>query len=359
MSGQTGDFIKDWQGLAQQSWDAWMRQMQPPAAAPPPGNEAFERTLSGLKGCFDWMQGVAAAGASQPGTDWQTLLRSWAGSGNQPFTQAFNGIDNAAAQGFVQQWQAWLQSMQSGGFAMPAATNGPVPGFGLHREQLMQQQDLVAAIQAALEANARYQELIQRANTQGLERLQAALAKRDASSPPIESLKALYDMWVDAAESAYAEIALSDDFRAAYGEMVNSQMRVRQLQQRQTGQWCRELGVPTREEVSSLGERLQQLRRDMRKQGSGDAAVEILALRREVTALQRELAALAGKPVRAQAAVAKPASKKVASPHPIAKPAAKRASAVAKKVVAKKVVAKKKAPARAKAATTAARSRKR
>ncbi|MBD8879671.1 pha synthase subunit protein [Rhodanobacter sp. 7MK24] len=355
MSGQTGDFIKDWQVLAQQSWDAWLRQMQPAAAVPPPGNEAFERTLAGLKGCFDWMQGVAAAGASQPGTDWQTLLRSWAGSGNQPFTQAFNGIDNAAAQGFVQQWQAWLQSMQGGGFVAQVAAGGPVPGFGLHREQLMQHQEMAAAIQTALEANARYQELIQRANTQGLERLQATLARRDASSPPIESLKALYDLWVDAAEEAYAEIALSDEFRAAYGEMINSQMRVRQLQQKQTGQLCRELGLPTREEVSSLGERLQQLRRDLRKQHGGEAADEILALRREVTALRRELAELAGRPARTQGAAVKHARDDGAT----AKPARAKA-AVAKSTSGRAAsTAAKKAPARAKPVLANGRSRKR
>lgn len=317
MSGQTGDFIKDWQVLAQQSWDAWLRQLQPPAAVVPPvpGHETLERTLAGLKGCFDWMQGVAAAGASQPGADWQTLLNAWAGSGNQPFTQAFNGIDNAAAQGFVQQWQDWMQSMQSHGLTMPGAASGVVPAFGLQREQLMQQQELSAAIQAALEANARYQTLIQHANTQGLERLQAVLAQRDAASAPIDSMKALYDLWVDSAEDAYAEVALSDDFRAAYGEMVNSQMRVRQLQQKQTSQWCRELGMPTREEVASLGERLQQVRRELRKQqGSADIAGEMLALRREVVALKRELVALGGQPV----AMAAP------------KAAAKRASAAAK-----------------------------
>ncbi|BFI96390.1 MAG: hypothetical protein RSP_19000 [Rhodanobacter sp.] len=358
MSGQASDFIKDWQVLAQQSWDAWLRQLQPsPAAAPPPpGNEAFERTMAGLKGCFDWMQGVAAAGASQPGADWQTVLRAWAGSGNQPFTQAFSGIDNAAAQGFVQQWQAWLHSVQPRGFAPSAAVDGVVPGFGLNREQLMQQQELAAAIQAALEANARYQALIQSANAQGLERLQAGLAQRDASSPPIESLKALYDLWVDAAEDAYAEIALSDEFRAAYGEMVNSQMRVRQLQQKQTSQLCRELGMPTREEVASLGERLQQLRRDFRaQQGGSDAAEEIVALRREVAALRRELAqksgvpahrpVAAGKPAKGDGNRAAPARAKAA----VAKSAPKRASAAAKQ----------KLPARTKVDVSASRSRKR
>ena len=356
MSGQTGDFIKDWQGLSQQSWDAWLQQLQRPAAGPPPGNVALERTLAGLKGCFDWMQGMAAAGVSEPAADWPALLRTWAGSGNQPFIQAFNGIDNATAQGLVQQWQAWLKSMQAGGFAVSMMAKGAVPGFGLHREQLMEQQELAAAIQAAVEANACYQELIQRANAQGLERLQAMLAKRDASSSPIESLKALYDLWVDAAEDAYAKIALSDEFRAVYGEMVNSQMRVRQLQQKQTGQWCRELGVPTREEVSSLGERLQQLRRDLRKQGSsGDGADEVLTLRREVMALRRELAALAAKPPRTQAA-AVPSTRGGRNPGKAARAKAASAKSAPKRTSA---AVKKKASARARIAVSTSRSRKR
>lgn len=317
MSGQTGDFVKDWQVLAQQSWDAWLRQLQrPPAVAQPVGNEMLDRTVAGLKGCFDWMQGMAAAGASQPGADWQSLLRAWAGAGNQPFTQAFAGIDSTAAQGFVEQWQTWLRSAQAGGFPSTGAAAGPIPAFGLQREDLMQQQELVAAIQAAVQANARYQDLIQRANSKGLELLQARLAERDANSPPIDSLKALYDLWVDAAEDAYAEIALSDEFRAAYGDMVNSQMQVRQLQQKQTAAWCRELGLPTREEVSALGERLQQVRREMRKRGSDDVAAEVLTLRREVGVLRRELAEFgAARPAKAPAAAKpKPAARRAAAP---------------------------------------------
>ncbi len=316
MSGQTGDFVKDWQVLAQQSWDAWLRQLQHPPATPQPvGNEVLDRTLAGLKGCFDWMQGMAAAGASQPGADWQSLLRAWAGAGNQPFTQAFAGIDSNAAQGFIEQWQAWLRFAHAGGFPGMGAT-GPVPAFGPQREDLMQQQDLVAAVQAAVEANARYQALIQRANAKGLELLQRRLVDRDAASRPIDSLKALYDVWVDAAEEAYAEIALTDEFRTAYGDMVNSQMQVRQLQQKQTAAWCRELGLPTREEVSALGERLQQVRREIRKQASGDMGAEVLALRREVSALRRELAELGASPAgkASHAPKPKPSVRRVAAP---------------------------------------------
>jgi polyhydroxyalkanoate synthesis regulator phasin len=57
---------------------------------------------------------------------------------------------------------------------------------------------------------------------------------------------------------------LTDEFREAYGAMANSQMRVRSLQQQQTEQLCQQWGLPTRREMDTLGERLQQVRREAR-----------------------------------------------------------------------------------------------
>jgi chromosome segregation ATPase len=166
-----------------------------------------------------------------------------------------------------------------------------MPVFGMDREQHMQQQVLAQAMLEALQAAGRYQALIQRANAQGLERLQEKLAEHAEPGRQINSLKGLYDLWVDASEEAYAQIALTDEFRHAYGEMVNAQMQVRKLQQKQTEAMCQHLGMPTRAEVSSLGERLQALRRELRASGraGGDAADEVSALHREVAALKRQL----------------------------------------------------------------------
>jgi class III poly(R)-hydroxyalkanoic acid synthase PhaE subunit len=353
------DFIRNYQALAQQSWDAWTRQLQQqqqPAAnpffTPPPtpnsGNETLERTLAGLKGYFDWMQGAAASGAAAGGTatasgDWRQQLQQLFGGATQPFTQAFGGIDSAGAEGFARQWQSWLQAAQQPGFGdmsgARAAALGPTPAFGLNREQQMQQQALSAAIMESLQASARYQSLIQRANSQGVERLQDKLAQHAEPGRQIESLKALYDLWIDSAEEAYAEIALSQEFREVYGEMVNTQMRVRQLQLQQTEQLCQQLGVPTRSEVSSLGERLQ-------------------ALRREVAALKHQLAAgHAPATAEAKGKVVKPAVKPKHSA--VKKSVAKATVVAARKATVKKAATKKAAVKKVSANSSAAASRSR
>jgi polyhydroxyalkanoate synthase subunit PhaE len=305
MADPANDFIRDYQTLAQQSWDAWTRQLQqqqpqpavnpfftsPPA--PASGNDTLERTLAGLKGYFDWMQGAAASGAVAQPIDWRQQLQQLFGGASQPFAQAFGGIDSAGAEGFSRQWQSWLQAAQHSGFGDLPSAQGPSPAFGLNREQQMQQQAMNTAVLASMQASARYQALIQRASQQGMQRLQDKLAEHAEPGRQIDSLKALYDLWVDSAEEAYAEIAMSDEFREAYGEMVNTQMRVRQMQQQQTEQMCQQLGVPTRTEVSSLGERLQALRREFRAsqtQASADHVDEITALHRELAALKRQVA---------------------------------------------------------------------
>jgi len=350
MADPANDFIRDYQTLAQQSWDAWTRQLQQqqsqpaanpfftPPTAPASGNDTLERTLAGLKGYFDWMQGAAASGAVAQPADWRQQLQQLFGGASQPFAQAFGGIDSAGAEGFSRQWQSWMQAAQHGGFGDLPGTHGPTPAFGQDREQQMKQQAMAAAVLESLQASARYQALIQRSNAQAMQRLQDKLAERAEPGRQIDSLKALYDLWVDAAEEAYAEIALTDEFREAYGEMVNTQMRVRQMQQQQTEQFCQQLGMPTRSEVSSLGERLQALRREFRASqapasASADHAGEIMALRRELAALKREFAS---------APTAPPATKTAA-------PARPSTSAVKKSVS--------KAPAKATRATTASKAK--
>ncbi|GFZ99292.1 poly(R)-hydroxyalkanoic acid synthase subunit PhaE [Dyella caseinilytica] len=306
MSDQVNDFLKDYQAFAQQSWDAWMRYMQQSGAQPQFGvspaasnEDLLTRSLSSLKAYGSWLQQAAgAAGLGQFG-NWQqpAAMQPFLAAFNQPFAQTVAGIDSASAFGLDHQWQSWLQAMQRagmGGMGGMGAAPGPLPAFGLTREMQLDQQALTAAIHEYLQITNRYQALLQQVNTKGIARLQEMLGQRAEPGKQIESMKALYDLWVDAMEEAYSEMALSDEFRDVFGALVNAQMQVRKLQQQQTEQMCRELGIPTRSEVDSLGQRVQQLRRELqtsRYQESHADASEVDALQAEIAELKRELAA--------------------------------------------------------------------
>ncbi|MEW5837087.1 MAG: poly(R)-hydroxyalkanoic acid synthase subunit PhaE [Pseudomonadota bacterium] len=325
MADQASDFIRQSQAMAEQSWSQWMRYLQQAAGQPAsplagfgmpgmagmagipgmaapgtPVGDVLERSLAGLASYLEWMQRAASAQATVPGTDWQASMKELFGAAGQPFTQAFGGIDSTAAQGFVQQWQAWLEAAGQAGMTDWRAPPH-LPGFGLHREHHAKQQSLMAAMMESAEQQRRYQALILKASTQGLERLQDKLADHVEPGRQLDSLKALYDLWVDAAEEAYAEIALSDEFREVYGAMVNAQMRERQLVQEHLEDLCRQLGLPTRSEVDSLGRRLQEVRRELRAAAGGQVAAELAALREELRVLKASRPTAEGVP-------AKPAS---------------------------------------------------
>ncbi len=102
-------------------------------------------------------------------------------------------------------------------------------------------------------------------------------------------MRALYDLWVDAAEEAYAEIALSDEFRKVYGDVVNSQMRVRQAIQQEVERMSTDFGMPTRSELNSVHKRLHELRREVRNGRSPESSREIDELRAEVRELKRAM----------------------------------------------------------------------
>jgi polyhydroxyalkanoate synthase subunit PhaE len=313
MSDQVNDLLKDYQAFTQQSWDAWMRYLQQSGAPSPfgampaaamPNDDLLTRSLSSLKAYGSWLQQAAGAGMGPMG-NWQqpATMQPFLAAFSQPFAQTIAGIDTPSAFGIEHQWQSWLQAMQRagmggmaglGGMGSMGSMPGQMPAFGLTREMQKDQQALLAAVQEYMQVSARYQALLQQVNTQGIARLQEMLGQHAEPGTQVNSMKGLYDMWVDAMEEAYAKMALTDEYRDAFGAMVNAQMQVRKLQQQQTEQMCRELGIPTRSDVEGLGQRVQQLRRELQASRQREAQAdnsEVDALQAEIAELKRELAA--------------------------------------------------------------------
>ncbi|MBM7125805.1 poly(R)-hydroxyalkanoic acid synthase subunit PhaE [Dyella flava] len=339
MPDQVNDFLKDYQAFAQQSWDAWMRYLQQSGAPAPfgagpaamaPSEDLLTRSLSSLKAYGSWLQQAAGgAGGMGPLGNWQqpAAMQPFLAAFSQPFAQTIAGIDTPSAFGLEHQWQSWLQAMQRSGMsgmagvggmggmgamgamgAMPGAMPSQMPNFGLTREAQKDQQALTAAIHEYMQISARYQALLQQVNTQGIARLQEMLGQRTEPGKQVDSMKALYDLWVDAMEEAYANMALSDEYRDVFGALVNAQMQVRKLQQQQTEQMCRELGIPTRSEVDSLGQRVQQLRREL--QASRQREIQSVPDNSEVDALQAEIAELKRELAASKASKIRPIARK-------------------------------------------------
>ena len=123
-----------------------------------------------------------------------------------------------------------------------------MPAFGFAREHQERWQKLAQAQLDYQQQNSAYNALMLKASQRAYEVFEEKLAERSEPGRQLTSARALFDLWIDAAEEAYAEIALSPEFREVYGALVDAQMRVRGGVQREVEQMTGALGMPTRSE---------------------------------------------------------------------------------------------------------------
>lgn len=220
---------------------------------------------------FARMQDLAArmapggASAQDFAAEWKRTLGATAPN---PFASAFAAMGGDGMQG-LDAWNAavapWLEAARREGGALLG-----LPAFGLGREH---QERLQALAQAQLEYARREGEfnlLMLRALERAHALFSAKLVERSAPGKALDSARALFDLWIDAAEEAYAEVALSPEFRSAYGALVNAQMRLRQGVQREVEQAAAQFGMPTRTEVDAAHRRIAELERALRRMRDGD-----------------------------------------------------------------------------------------
>ncbi|MBB3226796.1 polyhydroxyalkanoate synthesis regulator phasin [Luteibacter sp. Sphag1AF] len=290
MSEKGPDFVDQYQHFVREGWDAWSRQMQKGPGAELPGSEAMGRLFGGLDGYGEWLRSMAGGGPFS-GMPQGAGPGMAAGMGGFPPFAAPPLGDSPEV--ITQRFEEWLKS---------ARDALGMPGLGVGREQHEEQQALLRAALDYAEHYARYQALLGRVHERAVEALKAQGPMGTPSDP--ETLRALYDRWVNLAEQAHAQAALSDEFREVYAAVVNAQMRLKVLQQRQVEKLAQQMGMPTRKEVDSMGERLQAMRREVRHMSG--LAEEVRQLRAEVAALRAAAAAPAAK----KSAPRKPATKK-------------------------------------------------
>lgn len=281
----------DFEALAKQYWNAWSDMMRGAAVpgAPAPGaaasatqgwhdavegwsklvhggreevNTAVERFNAQARDWYGRMQQVAAQFAGQD-SNAADVARAWKQAmgavGENPFPEMFRSMRGQGQQG-LEQWiedaspylQAWRRENASW-LGMPA--------FGFAREHQERWQRLAQAQLDYQERNSAYNALMLKASQRAYELFEDKLLEREEPGRQLTSARALFDLWIDAAEEAYAEIALSPEFRQVYGELVNAQMRLRNGIQKEIEQVNATLGMPTRTEMDGAHRKIAELER--------------------------------------------------------------------------------------------------
>ncbi|HEY4143797.1 poly(R)-hydroxyalkanoic acid synthase subunit PhaE [Pinirhizobacter sp.] len=306
MTRPAPDFLDAYQLLLRDGWETWLRQVDPGATPGLDEKAAVARMLDGIRDYTQWLQSNAS---NAQGT-----------SGAPAWTPppAFARLSGDDAQ---QRFQAWLKATQDW-----LGTSAVGPGAAVQADQ----QALFEALADLAATQQRYQALLGQVQARGLASLQQRMAGAGKDNMP--TMRQLYDAWVEVAEEAYNNAALSEEFREAYGGLANAQVRVRTLQQDQFSRVGEQMGLPGRGDLEALSRSIQDMRR------------EIAVLRAQVTAAAPHMvpeSALAKK----AAARGKPATKVTPARKPTGSKAATAKTSTSKPAVtrsATKPVARKK-----------------
>jgi polyhydroxyalkanoate synthase subunit PhaE len=183
----------------------------------------------------------------------------------------FKAMQGPGAQGF----DRWTESAKPflDAWRREGKTILGMPAFGSGREQQERLQKLMQAQLDFQQREGAYNALMMKALQRAYGVFQDKLAEREEPGRQLTSARALFDLWIDAAEEAYAQVALSPEFREVYGAYVNAQMRLRNGMQGEIEQVCAAMGMPTRTEVDAAHRKIAELERVLRRmRDAGESA---------------------------------------------------------------------------------------
>jgi class III poly(R)-hydroxyalkanoic acid synthase PhaE subunit len=376
-------FSGDFESLARQYWNTWNELLGARSGGAFDSWGLFGGMPPGLgrmdPGAYDWYQRMQRLAADFSGggravdiaSAWRDMLGGQAHAA-EPFAGMLRSMHGGLAGG------DWLEQMRPllDMLLRPLRQQGADwlqrPAFGPAREHQERLQALARAWQQWEERNEAFTALLAQAGQGAFERFERLLEQHDAPGKRLESARALFDLWIDAAEEAWAEIAMSAEYRHAYAEMTNALMRLRLGLQREVEQFGAMLGLPGRSELDALHRKVADLERSLH--AARRAAAKPAAARPDSRPAQAAVAddnsgpadagkaAVAARPqAPAKASRAKPRKRKPLPAGRDVRPSAKAKKAPARKPAARRVAADaaataKPAPARSRRRAVAAKA---
>jgi len=279
--------------------EMWRKNYPYPYPNQREADQVINKCLEVGKGYFSMAEQIGKQIAS--GGKPQEVIQQWLEqikTGLQQQADHWSPMQRQAGHDFMSQWLGPSSNWQKMAaammpFEMPGSTSGvygigedydqisrmlSMPGLGFFRELQEKQQ---AGAKLALDyqqANQKFNNSFLQVSIESLQAFQTKMAtlfdSSDNEAP--SSLRALYDLWVDISEAHYADYAMSEEYQSLYGDMVNKLMALKQHYSNLADETMESLNLPSRKELDTVHQRLQQTRRE--NQGLRRELKEIRAL---------------------------------------------------------------------------------
>jgi class III poly(R)-hydroxyalkanoic acid synthase PhaE subunit len=270
----------------QDALDYWWRGAA--AVVPEAQRPLFDdivRQARALAACADFFAPLAALLAQpQRGGEWEAALRRQITALQQQLR------DGGAAPGMESLLAAWLPGADLWQRSMAPFTRDPGhwpwpsgPAAGPFAAQAGAARDGARLWQTCQEAWAEYGRHVAGAARRGLD----ILGDRLVAGAEVESLRALYDLWVDCGEAAVAEMLAGEEFPACFANLVNALAALRLHGRGLVDAGLAALSLPTSRDLGDVQRREAELRGELRAARAQQREDRALLDR-----LQRELASL-------------------------------------------------------------------
>lgn len=164
------------------------------------------------------------------------------------------------------------------------------PGLGYGREEQAQYQDLTRRIMEYQQAAQEYMGFFSKLGVKSVDRMRSYIQQHSDSGTTIDSARTLYDNWVMCCEAVYAEEVSTEEYARISGGLVNAQMALKKRMSIMVDENLGAMNMPTRSELRTLQDRLQETRRENKK------------LRHDLESIKRRIAHLPGGSARPRSA---------------------------------------------------------
>jgi class III poly(R)-hydroxyalkanoic acid synthase PhaE subunit len=181
----------------------------------------------------------------------QPFTRIWSQSASMFGMPGFPSADGGAD---------WLQSLTKS-----LGSGVELPALGLTREKQQSMQRLQKLAGEYLQQQAQLLQLWGGIIGDALKLYGERVGQKLQSGETFASTKALYDLWIESAETVFAKAAHSPAYAKAQADLGNTVAKLRTEQRIVIEQTTKQYDLPTRDELNTVHRRLKDLKSELRR----------------------------------------------------------------------------------------------